>query len=162
MRNRRFAIVALCLAAGLLLMLAALVANPIGAATPTPVVDADMMEWPDRTETIVATFPVSTAVSGPVYLNGMAIVGYVMPSTWDAADLTFQASLDDTTYNNVYLDDDNEHVVQASASRYIVALPGEMRGVRWLMVRSGTAASPVNQENGTTAQTLTIVVMPTD
>lgn len=163
MKERRFTIVSLVLVAMLLLMVAALtVANPLGAATATPEIDAGVMEWADRTETITATWSPTTTVSGPVYLNGLAVVGFVMASTWDAADLTFQMSVDGTTYNNVYDDDDNEYTVQASASRYVLVEPVEMRGVRWLQVRSGTSGTPVTQTLGTGSQVVEIVVMPGD
>ena len=146
----------------LLLMLAGLVAQPTGAATPTVVVDSDVVEWQNPVELLTITFPLSSSVSGPVRLNGLSVIGYIMPASWDAADLTFQASVDDTTYNNVYTDADAEYTVQAAASRYIIADSVELRGIDYLMVRSGTSGSAVNQENGLTAQTLQLVLKATD
>jgi len=162
MSNRQIAIGGLSILAALLLMLAGLVAQPTGAATPTVVVDSDIVEWQNPVELLTVTFPLSSSLSGPVRLNGLSVIGYIMPSTWDAADLTFRASVDDTTYNNIYTDGDSEYTVQAAKSRYIIADSIELRGINYLMVRSGTSGSAVNQENGLTAQTLQLVLKATD
>lgn len=77
-----------------------------------------------------------------------------MPSSWTAADLTFQVSTDNgTTYQNVYEEDGSEYVVTADASRFI-AITGLPR-VDAIKVRSGTSGTAVAQG---AARTLTLFV----
>lgn len=109
---------------------------------------------------ISATVPEAGSLSPEVNLHGKALVGIIVPSTWDAADITFQAaSVGGGTYNNVYDDDDNEVTVQAAASRHILFdedMTSRFRGANWIKVRSGTAGSPVSQ---TTAETVTLILV---
>ena len=102
-----------------------------------------------------ATIAASAALSGAVYIGAGRVVGIVTPSGWDAADITFQASVDGVTYNDVYIDSaDTEVTIQAAASRHI-RLATPLAGVPWLKVRSGTTGSPVNQAD---AVVVTVVV----
>lgn len=108
--------------------------------------------------TIAASASLSGEVDTGLVTSGSEIVGLQMPDAWTAADLTFQASYDGETYENVYTDDDNELVVQAAASRFIVLREdyrAALARVRFLMVRSGTAASPVTQAAEREIQILT-------
>ena len=62
-------------------------------------------------ETILtaATIAASASLSDVVRLPpGHVLVGIVMPATWTAADLTFQFSADNVTYQNAYEDDGTE------------------------------------------------------
>ena len=81
-----------------------------------------------------------------INLNGMRLFGIVMPAAWTAANLTFQASADGTTYSNMYNSDGTELTVTASTSRYIYLDPAIFASVQFLKIRSGTAGTPVNQE----------------
>ena len=77
--------------------------------------------------------------------------GLVLPAEWDAADVTFQVSVDGgVTYYNMYDDADNEYVVQAGASRYVALNPSDFAGVSNVKIRSGTAGTPVNQTGAVT------------
>lgn len=98
-----------------------------------------------------------TAVSSAIDLAGWSPLRIVMPAAWDLANLTLLVSQDNVTYVPVYLDDGTEYVIAAAASRAIVLDPGRLPGVRYLQLRSGTAATPVNQ---TAARTLTIITKP--
>lgn len=90
-------------------------------------------------------------------LAGMVLVGIIIPSSWTAADLTFQASHDGTNYANVYGDDGAERTVEADASRFIMLDPVNWLSASWLKVRSGTAGLAVNQG---AARTITLVLVP--
>jgi hypothetical protein len=72
-----------------------------------------------------------------------------MPTSWTAADLTFQgAEKQDGTFQNIYDSDGTEVTVSAAASRAISLTPAEMDALSaWaaIKVRSGTAGSPVAQ-----------------
>ena len=76
------------------------------------------------------------------------IVGFIMPAAWTAADLTFQGSDDNTTFNDVYDDNDAEVTVQAAQARAI-GLRNDaqqlLSSFRYLKIRSGTTGTPVTQ-----------------
>jgi hypothetical protein len=83
-----------------------------------------------------------------------------MPSGWDAASITFQASSDCTNFFNLFNDSGNEVTVTGpAASEYIlIASPVQFLGVGpCIKVRSGTNAAPVNQ---TANRTITLVAVP--
>lgn len=69
----------------------------------------------------------------------------IMPSAWTAANLTFQGSYDDSTFNDVYDYNGTELNVTAAASRTIELPFTTLDGIRYLKVRSGTAGVAVNQ-----------------
>lgn len=102
-------------------------------------------QYQPRIETVSATIASGQSLSGAVNLAGCRLVGLVMPAAWTAASLTFQVSHDGTTYNDLYDDAGNEYTVVAAASRYIGLVGMDWEAVRFLKVRSGTAATPVNQ-----------------
>jgi hypothetical protein len=86
------------------------------------------------------------------------IVGVIIPSSWTAANLTFQGSIDDgATFNNVFDSAGTELTITVGASRYIVfteSLLTAFKGIRNLKVRSGTSGVPVNQASAATVQLL--------
>lgn len=92
-----------------------------------------------------ATIASGASLSGSVNLGGGRLFAIMMPADWTAADLTFQASVDGTTFYNVYDEEDSEVTVQAAEDRYIILEPARWLGVRYLKVRSGTSGSAVNQ-----------------
>jgi hypothetical protein len=91
-----------------------------------------------------ATIANGTSLSAAVDLTGLTLVGIQMPSAWTAADLTFEASTDDGTYDDVY-DGALEYSVSAAASRFIRIAPSDLVSAQYLKVRSGTSGTPVNQ-----------------
>jgi len=92
-----------------------------------------------------AAIAASANLSEAVLVDGAAIVGIVMPATWTAANLTFQVSVDGTTYNNLYDQFGTEVNVPASTSRYIQTNPADFEGFVYIKVRSGTSGTPVTQ-----------------
>lgn len=87
--------------------------------------------------------------------EGLFPVALIIPGAWTPADITFQASIDGTNFSNLYDEDANEITVTANTSRFIVLTPSEWVGVRYLKIRSGSAAAPINQ---TAERTITVVV----
>lgn len=77
---------------------------------------------------------------------GKYLSAIILPSGWDAADLTFRAStaIDGTKYD-VYDKDDAELTYQAGASRWIVVRPVDFFNIQFIELRSGTSASDVDQ-----------------
>ena len=96
-----------------------------------------------------ATIANGASLSGAVDLGAGAILaGIQMPAAWTAASLTFQVSADGVTYANKFDALGTEYSVAsaaAAASQYIALPPADWLGVRYVKVRSGTAAAAVNQ-----------------
>ncbi len=90
-------------------------------------------------------------------LAGATPVAIQMPAAWTAANLTFLAGRDENNMNDLYDSAGTEVAVTAAASRYIVLDPQTFHAMRFLRIRSGTAATPVTQ---TAARTLYLVVRP--
>lgn len=90
-------------------------------------------------------------------LAGKTVRGLVMPATWTAANLTFQGSHDNSTFNNLYEEDGTEVTITADAARFIQLPSTFFQAVRFLKVRSGTAASAVNQGG---SRIITLLVEP--
>lgn len=112
---------------------------------------------PDVIREIVQRIPNGEALgTGYVQVGGTVAVGAAssasatllavqMPAAWTAAVLTLQASRDGATWVDVYDRFGAEVTLQAASSRRIVVEPSLIAGVEYLRLRSGTAASPVNQ-----------------
>ncbi len=94
------------------------------------------------TITIIAGQNISEAhkVSGKV-------VGFILPTGWDTAGLSFQAGPTSTTVGDVY-DDGVERAIpsaQAVAGRMISLDLNDWLCANFLRIRSGTSAAPVTQ-----------------
>ena len=99
----------------------------------------------------VATILNGASQSGTIDLRDYAIAAIVMPAGWDAAAITFLASATaGGTFAAVY-DDAGTEVsitsVNAVAGRVIVnkTILEQLAGLRFVKIRSGVAATPVNQ-----------------
>lgn len=93
------------------------------------------------------TIASGTSLSGGVALGDQRLFGIVMPSSWTAANLTFQASVDGgQTWHNLRDKDGNEITAVVSAAGDGINLD-YTQFTHWPMIkiRSGTAASAVNQ-----------------
>jgi hypothetical protein len=93
-----------------------------------------------------ATIAAGASVSDEVKLSpGETLLCLEMPSAWTAASITFTAVVDptSTTFLDVYDDSGEFTISTAAASRYII-IPNGISLSRF-KIRSGTAATPVNQ-----------------
>lgn len=90
-----------------------------------------------------------TALSAPVALGALTLVGISMPAAWTAADLTFQVSPDGgTTWQELFDGAGNAIDIKVAAGQFIMPLASPSygwRGINMIQVRSGTAGVPVNQ-----------------
>lgn len=104
----------------------------------------------------VATIAEGESLSGVVDLGGNVPVVIHLPAVWTAANLTVQACVSSSTAScsDLYDDFGTEVVITAAAARAVRLSPAEFGGLRYIRLRSGTAASAVNQ-----AATRTLVVM---
>lgn len=97
-------------------------------------------------ETIPVTITSGTAVSSTANIQGRDIVGISMSAGWDAAALTFQASPDGQTFQDVFTPPGgSEQSYTVAANRYYPISWGSFSGMQALKLRSGTTATPVNQ-----------------
>ncbi len=106
-----------------------------------------------------ATIAASASLSGAVRLPpGRVLVGIVMPAAWTAAALTFQISLDEgATFQNAYIAAGTEVNITAAAATTIALDPATWLHAPIIKVRSGTAASAVNQA---AARTVGLITRP--
>jgi hypothetical protein len=88
--------------------------------------------------------------------EGGRLAGVLIPAGWTAADLTFQGSIDGTTFGNMYDKDGNEYTVKAAASRFVLLPIADFLGLRYLKIRSGTSGAPVTQ-NGIDILSLRVI-----
>lgn len=107
-------------------------------------------------ETLTCTIESGASLSGAVDLGGRKLVAIDMPASWTAASLTFQASVDNSTWDDLY-DGATERALTVAASRYMHQNIADWVGVRYLKIRSGTAGTPVNQGGD---RVITLVVQP--
>jgi hypothetical protein len=96
--------------------------------------------------TATATIANGASLSGAIDLGTSRLLAIQMPAAWTAAALTFEASYDGVTYAPVYDSAGTEISWTVGAARIALnAAAAEWLGVRYLKVRSGTSAAPVNQ-----------------
>lgn len=102
-----------------------------------------------RVDAQTVTILSGASLSDAINLGGRAPVAILMPASWSAASLTFQASYDGTTYQDVYApgsDGTQAEVTHATAaSRHVTIDANAFAGARFFKVRSGTSAAAVNQ-----------------
>jgi hypothetical protein len=78
--------------------------------------------------------------------KGGKLQGIYMPASWTTADLTLQAASETGgTFLDVYDDAATEASIGAAASRYLSLYPDVFAGIRFIKIRSGTTATPVQQ-----------------
>ena len=95
--------------------------------------------------TAAVTIANGTALSPAVDLTAYTLVAIQLPAGWTAAGLTFQAANDNQNFGDVY-DKTGEYAFAAvDVNRLLVCDPSAFAGIRYLKIRSGTGAAPVNQ-----------------
>ena len=82
------------------------------------------------------------SLSGAIDLGVYRLVGIAIPATFEPTTLSFQASYDGTTWNNVYDNFGTEKTIAVAVSRRVILSPADFYGVRYIKVRGGTAAVP--------------------
>jgi hypothetical protein len=77
------------------------------------------------------------------------LIGVITDAAWDTNAMTFQASVDGTTYVNLYNAGTEYSMAGVVASAYNAVNPDVFSGARYARVRSGTSAAAVNQVGDT-------------
>lgn len=101
----------------------------------------------DNVVTMQATIANGSALSPAIDLGLQRLHRIRLPAGWTAAGLTFQDSDDGVTFGDSYTDAAEYAVPSAVAAvgRSILVDQALFYGIRFLKVRSGTSAAPVNQ-----------------
>lgn len=113
-----------------------------------PITSANAVPTAGITTTITVTISSGTALSAEIDLGSYQLAAIQMPTAWDAANISFQATTaSGGTYQDLYNDGGNEVVVVAAASRCIAvnAAAMSLAPLRYIKIRSGTTGTPVNQ-----------------
>lgn len=94
-----------------------------------------------------ATIAANASLTDAIDLDRQRLHRIAIPAGWTTAGLSFQSSPNGTSWNDLY--DMNGEVTVAAGivapGRAIVLDPAVFFGIRYLRVRSGTAAAPVAQ-----------------
>lgn len=97
----------------------------------------------------------SASLSSAVELPTATLLGFIMPSAWTAADVTYQGSNDGTTWYDLHSDTAGEITSTVTAGKLISVYGYDFAACKWLRLRSGTSATPVAQ---VAARTITLIV----
>jgi hypothetical protein len=99
----------------------------------------------NNTDEILFTIPAaaSTGKSEIIDLGPARPFALQLPAAWTAASITIQASSDGVTFADVYKFG-LEYALDAAASRMVV-IGTDLVGFQFLIFRSGTSATPVQQ-----------------
>jgi hypothetical protein len=93
-----------------------------------------------------ATIAAGASLSDAVDIDGWKFMAFEMPAEWDAASMTYQASIDNVTFKDLYMDGaEVTGTVTASKVCAVNLNALAFAAVRYIKIRSGTAATPVNQ-----------------
>ncbi len=102
--------------------------------------------YPQNNEVEALVIASGQSLSPAIFTGGYHAQGFMMPDTWTAADLTFQASMDNgLTFKDIYDAQGTEYKVTAAGGRYIILDPVLFGNINCFKVRSGTSGTPVTQ-----------------
>lgn len=96
---------------------------------------------PGMNRTATATIASAASLSGPVCVGAGVPLAVQMPAAFTGAELTFQGSVDGTTYQNV-VDGGSEVSVTVAASQNVPLPASVLAAFTFIKLRSGTAAVP--------------------
>lgn len=94
---------------------------------------------------VAATIASGESLSDSVVLGGLRLCGIIMPSSWTDANLTFQVSIDNVTYQDFYDQDGNEVTIATVEDGAYYLDPIVFATWPYVKVRSGSTTTPVNQ-----------------
>lgn len=113
-----------------------------------------------KVSVISVQIPPNEALSSAADLESFSLIALEMPESWQGTQITFQAKAKRTEdldppvgshggqavedWDNVYDSAGNELVVTVAANRIVTDIP-ELAPLRFVRIRSGTSATPVNQ-----------------
>lgn len=100
----------------------------------------------DSPNTVAAIIPAGQSESQPIDLGLATAHRLEMPDdAWTAAAITFRVSHNGEDYDDLYLETAEYQITTAAVGRAILLNQEAFYGIRRFIIRSGTAAAPVNQ-----------------
>lgn len=105
--------------------------------------------------TATATIANGASLSNAVSLGTSDLISIIMPAAWTAAALTYQFSVDGTNFYDAYSATAELTATSTGASRIININAATYDAARYIKIRSGTSATPVNQAAD---RTLTLIL----
>jgi len=105
--------------------------------------------------TTTATIANGASLSNAVNLGTSDLISIIMPAAWTAAALTYQFSVDGTNFYDAYSGTAELTATSTGASRMISINAATYDAARYIKIRSGTSATPVNQAAD---RTLTLIL----
>lgn len=96
------------------------------------------------------------SLSGALNLGTYRLAGIVIPAAFDGTSLTFQVSLDNETYVNLYKEDGTEYTLTVSTSRGVAVDLSVFAGWPYIKIRSGTSGAASVQSAARTVGVATI------
>ena len=99
----------------------------------------------------------AASLSGAANMGTYTLTGLITDSGWNTAAITLQGSYDGTNYFNLFNGATELSYADIAASSWVLVDLNLFYGVPYIKVRSGTAASAVNQ---TGATVVTLVSRP--
>lgn len=103
----------------------------------------------DNGDVVDVTIANGESLSGAVNLGGMFPGAFALPAELDGTALTFQGSVDDVTFYNLYDTTGTEVNYTVAASRLLIPNMSHFYGLSSLKVRAGTAGAATNQTGAT-------------
>jgi len=93
------------------------------------------------------TIPNEASVSATYDLGDFCLVGFIMPSAWDTAQLNIEVSHNSVNWANTY---DKDSALVGNLATPVANIPYSVDMLallpwRYIRFRSGTSAAPVNQ-----------------
>ncbi len=102
------------------------------------------MSYP-KLVSVEVTIPINTALANAIDLEGQILAGIRMPAAWTAADISFLAGPAADDLMDVH-SSTAEIAITATVDLHIILDRDLLRGAgRFLQIRSGVSAAPVNQ-----------------
>jgi hypothetical protein len=106
--------------------------------------------------TLEATIALNESLSGVVDFGSRSLSAILMPAAWTAAALTFEASVNGEDFFDLLDSEGAEVEVAVAADDFVRLTNADWAAIRWLRIRSGTAAVPVAQEAARTLQLVAV------
>lgn len=91
------------------------------------------------------TITSGNSITSAIDLGRERLAGIGIPAAWTAASIGFTVSHNGTTFYDLFDRNGNEYLLSVAADRCITLDIADLSAYRFIKVRSGTKASPVNQ-----------------
>jgi hypothetical protein len=94
-------------------------------------------------------FAAGASISNAINLDGKNLVALIIPSAWTGSSITLQAchrlDVETPVWNDLRDMNGLEIVIPVATNSQIQIEPAKLVGLKYMRVRNGTSASPVNQ-----------------